>query len=457
MATFTELPQKNTVMVKFLWAYLATSLCLRCLDGTAMFVYADVFMGAGLILLTLAVWKRWFPGVALAGLLAIAFAYPLAVFLLVPSLVNLFSPFIPMVLVLVYFHPGLMAAATLVTVASFWAALYWARGHSVAGFRYPWSLLALTVMVVFLGAVLARVFTYQMQMQKVQKNNLENLDQFLELGTWSFDLRNQQIKMSDNLGRIMGAPVDVMIREPSSWRKYLHPYDFPRLRELEKDILDGKKKVIELRFLLSGGETRWTQNLVIPLVNSAGALVGVKGLVIDVSEQKQLEEKMRYMAFYDSLTGLPNRAMFEDHFARLLARGRYFQQKVALVFIDLDNFKSVNDRFGHDTGDQLLREVASRLKSVLRGTDLLARIGGDEFVVLLTRVSPESINQVAQRILEALANVVVIDGHSLRISASLGISVWPDDGEDVETLVKNADEAMYAVKRSGKNSFRLYR
>jgi len=457
MATVIDLPKKNIGMVKSLWAYLVLSFCLRCLDGTAVFLQVDWLTAAGLILLTLAVGKRWCSGAALIALLAIVFAHPLAVFLLAPSLVNLFSLFIPMVLVLIYSHSGLVAVATFITVISTWVALYFARSNLVAGFRYPWSLLALTLIVIFLGSVLAWLLLYGKQIKKAKRDHLENLDQFLDLGTWSFDLRDQKIRVSDNLSRVMGAPVEELIQEPSSWRKYLHPYDFPRLRELEKDVLDGKKKMIELRFLLSGGETRWTQNLVIPLLNASGALVGVKGLVIDVSEQKQREEKMRYMAFYDALTGLPNRAMFKDHFSRLLARGQYFQQKVALVFIDLDNFKSVNDRWGHDTGDQLLREVASRLKSVLRGTDLLARIGGDEFVVLLTRVAPLSLNQVAQRILEALADPMVINGHTLRISASLGISIWPDDGEDVDTLVKNADEAMYAAKRSGKNSFRLYR
>jgi diguanylate cyclase (GGDEF)-like protein len=131
-------------------------------------------------------------------------------------------------------------------------------------------------------------------------------------------------------------------------------------------------------------------------------------------------------------------------------------QKMAIIFIDLDAFKKVNDTLGHDKGDLLLKEVTVRLKTIFRGTDLLSRLGGDEFVALLTRITKESLIIVSERIKAAFSEPFVIGGHKLVIGASVGISICPDDGEELETLIRNADHAMYNAKAKGKNTYQFY-
>ncbi len=159
------------------------------------------------------------------------------------------------------------------------------------------------------------------------------------------------------------------------------------------------------------------------------------------------------MAFYDQLTGLPNRIMFENYFALTLAGQIHQEQKLALIFIDLDHFKQVNDELGHDVGDLLLKEVGMRIKGVMRENDLLARLGGDEFIALLSSVSHEIITLVAERIIDAFSRNFVVKGHELRVGASIGISMYPKDGRDLETLIKSADKAMYTAKKKGKNQY----
>lgn len=287
-------------------------------------------------------------------------------------------------------------------------------------------------------------------------DNLRSILCDLNIISWSFEIASRRIDVSPGTENIFGLSARELMRQPEKWEKLVHPYDLPRVRDAENDLWAGKKIMLEHRILLADGSTRWIHNLAASVKGQDGRLARLEGLVIDVTEQKELEEKMKHMAFYDALTGLPNRSMFENYFASFMNRGRYFDQKMAVVFIDLDSFKKVNDQMGHDAGDLLLKQVAIRLKSLLRGCDLLSRLGGDEFVTLLTRIQPESPGLVGQRIVEAFWEPFEVNGYKLNIGASVGISVYPDDGEDLETLMKNADRAMYMAKRKGKNASCVY-
>lgn len=175
------------------------------------------------------------------------------------------------------------------------------------------------------------------------------------------------------------------------------------------------------------------------------------------ADRKRAEERVRYLATHDSLTGLPNRAMFEELLERAVVTARRYGHRPAVMFIDLDRFKLVNDSLGHAAGDQLLQEMARRLKAVLRESDVLSRLGGDEFVVLLHNVAvPEDAAIVARKLLDAALESVNVLGHDCRVTASIGISVYPDHGEDQPTLMKNADTAMYLSKEKGKNTYEFY-
>ncbi|MCD8554450.1 EAL domain-containing protein [Seleniivibrio sp.] len=177
----------------------------------------------------------------------------------------------------------------------------------------------------------------------------------------------------------------------------------------------------------------------------------------DISEVKQGEEKLKYQANHDTLTGLPNRQLFNDRLEMAIAYAKRHNQKIAVIFIDLDNFKNVNDTLGHYVGDILLQKVAEILKSCVRTEDTVARLGGDEFMLILQDILSES-NAVdtSRRILSEFAKPINITGNEFFINASLGITIYPDDGEDVLTMVKNADLAMYRVKETGKNGYQLF-
>jgi diguanylate cyclase (GGDEF)-like protein/PAS domain S-box-containing protein len=177
-------------------------------------------------------------------------------------------------------------------------------------------------------------------------------------------------------------------------------------------------------------------------------------IVRDLTEYRQLESKIKRMAFFDSLTGIPNRNMINDRIKLALAHSERNQQSFALLFLDMDDFKSVNDSLGHSIGDELLIDIAKRLTGLLRGEDTVARIGGDEFVILLTGLTDDNYStRLAERILAAVKPAFKIDKHEIHSSFSIGIALYPNDGEDAETLFKSADSAMYRAKKQGKNSY----
>jgi diguanylate cyclase (GGDEF)-like protein/PAS domain S-box-containing protein len=178
------------------------------------------------------------------------------------------------------------------------------------------------------------------------------------------------------------------------------------------------------------------------------------GIIRDITERKAAEEKMTRMALFDPLTGLPNRTMFSERLTLVLTQARRTKSLAAVLFIDLDGFKSVNDTLGHDAGDALLKEVGNRLTSCLRESDTAVRMGGDEFVVILTNLDvAKDAAMITANLIEKLNQPVNLKEQSCTIGASIGIAMFPDDGNDTGALVKKADEAMYRAKSNGKNQF----
>jgi diguanylate cyclase (GGDEF)-like protein len=168
-------------------------------------------------------------------------------------------------------------------------------------------------------------------------------------------------------------------------------------------------------------------------------------------------DRVEFLAYHDALTGLPNRSMFSRLLTRALSEARRYERKMAVAFLDLDRFKQINDSLGHEAGDQLLREVAARLLGCVRESDTVARLGGDEFVVLLSEIGRGGdAAVVAQKILSAMARPFTLVGQEFRVTVSIGISSYPEDGLDEQTLTKNADIAMYQAKEAGKNNFQFY-
>ncbi len=229
-------------------------------------------------------------------------------------------------------------------------------------------------------------------------------------------------------------------------------------------ILVGLAQHEQLAPAAAVARSYWIQTAIV----SAGlvmvfGLLGWYGQRLHRAQQSAMEERTRharqveYLAFHDSLTALPNRALFSRLLAQGIRQSRRYQHHLALLFLDLDRFKMVNDLLGHDAGDELLREVARRLRAAVRDSDTVARLGGDEFVVLLPEIDDtDQITAVAEKMLMQVAQPFTLAGQEFRITVSIGATIYPNDGENEEALLKNADRAMYHAKELGKNNFQYF-
>ncbi|MGH9459311.1 MAG: EAL domain-containing protein [Thermoanaerobaculia bacterium] len=212
----------------------------------------------------------------------------------------------------------------------------------------------------------------------------------------------------------------------------------------------------EVCFRRRDGKPVWVLENVSLMEDDAGELTLLEGTIIDITDRKEAERQIEYQAYHDALTDLPNRMLFLDRLAMSIAHAQRLNRHIAVMFLDLDHFKFVNDTLGHTVGDLLLRAVAKRLAESLRGEDTVARIGGDEFTILLANLaSPSDATTVAQKILDSIAKPIRIDAHELFVTTSIGIALYPADGRDAETLLKNADSAMYRAKELGRNNYQL--
>ncbi len=219
----------------------------------------------------------------------------------------------------------------------------------------------------------------------------------------------------------------------------------------------GNTLVIERQLVKDDGEPFWGRVYVRPL-DPMDADQGLVIVVEDINERKENEERIRYLAEHDSLTGLPNRVLFNDRLEQAISRARRQGGLVALMFVDVDRFKNINDSLGHQVGDQLLVQMAERIRESLRDSDTVGRPGGDEFALLLPDLPDgRAAARVAEKLLERLAHPYALEGHQLVVTASIGIALFPDDGTDLITLAANADAAMYFSKDAGRNAYHFFR
>ncbi|HXI13558.1 MAG TPA: diguanylate cyclase [Thermoanaerobaculia bacterium] len=253
--------------------------------------------------------------------------------------------------------------------------------------------------------------------------------------------------------RLLGFAPDSMLGH--SIYEYAHADDVPAIREYLAAVLDGPfPHAFSYRMLRRDGGYQWVESTSGTVESSAGR--EVLAYSRDISERKQIEEHIEYAAYHDELTGLANRTLFGDRLTVALASAQRFGRNMAVFFLDLDHFKRANDTLGHKVGDLLLEETGNRLRDCVRVTDTVARAGGDEFTILLSELAHEDdAARVASKVLESISNRFVLEGHHVYVTASIGVAIFPRDGEDAETLLKNADSAMYRAKNSGRNGYKL--
>lgn len=279
------------------------------------------------------------------------------------------------------------------------------------------------------------------------------------IGSWSFELPVNQLTWSNQIFNIFGIDPETFSASLEAFYKAIHPDDVEYVKEQYERSLTGDFPYdIEHRIIRQDtGEIRWVHEKCIHQFNPEGEVVRSDGTVQDITERKQIQEELQHLAMTDPLTGLANRNQFFIHFENLLKIAKREEQQVALLLLDLDKFKPVNDTYGHQAGDELLRTVAKIFKSSCRETDIAARTGGDEFAILL--FNPEdlkSIENIVHRIINEINKPTNVLGNEVSIGISIGISRYPFDGQTHDVLIEKADLALYKVKHSGRNDFSIY-
>ncbi|HEX5803868.1 MAG TPA: EAL domain-containing protein [Azospira sp.] len=319
----------------------------------------------------------------------------------------------------------------------------------------PWPLLvALAALIVYGG-----INTFgQLRRLRATQRAYQLAMQAAHDGFWEWDPVSKRLDVGARLLEILGYSQN-FLPDTHAWLELVHPDDRAHYNRTVGEHLKGRTPFFycEYRVRAHGGEYRWIASRGIAVRDANGVAYQMAGSVTDITERKRHEEQIAHLARHDQLTGLANRFLLAERLAAALAAAKAAGERVALVFIDLDRFKDINDSLGHRLGDHLLQAVAERLSGGVQAGETLARQGGDEFIVLLPGIAGRAAAEArAQALLDLLESPFVTDGNHLHVGASLGLSLFPDDAADAEQLLRNADTAMYAAKRDGGGTVRWH-
>ena len=281
---------------------------------------------------------------------------------------------------------------------------------------------------------------------------LENAD----IALWSFDISKNTMFTSADTEKIFGVSDQNLIEDPMVLKKFVHVDDIHLVKEKEQKLFSGEPASVVYRIIRGDGEVRWIKDHSAPIIDSSGNVIKINGVASDITDIKNAEKKIHSLAYYDALTGLPNKNMLYSYFSNFLLDSQVREKGMAVILLDLDHFKLINDTMGHSFGDYVLQEIAKRIEHFKPKKSALFRYGGDEFVMLAKCSSHEKLSGLANKLLSAIACPINIKDTETFISASIGISLYPENGCGAETLIKNADTAMNFAKESGRNNYRFY-
>jgi diguanylate cyclase (GGDEF)-like protein/PAS domain S-box-containing protein len=302
---------------------------------------------------------------------------------------------------------------------------------------------------------------------RANRAKLVNAQRIARLGYWEWLPQTNELSCSDELGHILGVDREELPEDLEGFVEAVHPEDRQLVEQEITAVLEhDQRESVQFRLLREDDTTRFVQQQAERVENEHGEVVGLTAIVQDVTERRKAQEEIRFLAYYDGLTSLPNRRSFNEKLNLALSSAARHQRLTALLLLDLDRFQRLNDTLGLVAGDHVLQQVAERLLSCVRSTDVVgrpgvgdvvARLDGDEFGVLLTEVADvRSPAQVAERLAKVVAKPYEVDGQKVCLTVSTGITLFPEDGPDAETLTQNAEAAMYHAKELGGDSFWYY-
>ena len=290
-----------------------------------------------------------------------------------------------------------------------------------------------------------------------QKNRFKTIFDTTHMGVALLNLDGRFIRVNQALCELLGYVEDEILT--MNFYHLIHPNDLNNFQIHVQQLIDKKiySYDIEQQCFRKNGEGLWVMSTLSLIRDYKEKPLYYIIQIQDITLQKKAEERLHHMAYHDPLTGLANRNKLEQFINNTLAQARRHQQEFALLFLDLDRFKNINDKIGHEAGDLILQIIAERLRSAVRSTDTVARLGGDEFVLVITDVKKtESVALIAQNILKNILQVIVVKGQEIYLTTSIGISLYPFDGYNMQTLMKNADLALYRSKEHGRNNYQFY-
>ncbi len=294
---------------------------------------------------------------------------------------------------------------------------------------------------------------------RMERERLEAALEGSSVALWDTDLRTRRVYLSDAWAEIVGAPAGDTVTTLEELAALMHPDELEMARRLSLEVMKGMRAVyaIEHRVRARNGEWKWiiSRGRVTERDPESGHALRMIGTNVDITDRRRMEEAVQVAAQSDPLTGLANRAAFAERLRLAAARSRRSGGRLAVLYLDIDRFKQVNDTLGHEAGDMLLKDFAARLRAVTRATDMVARFGGDEFVVLLEDVKErQNALRVAEKIILEGRRLVVIEGRACVATASIGLA-FAENAHGEDALLKRADEAMYAAKEAGRDRYRV--
>lgn len=310
-------------------------------------------------------------------------------------------------------------------------------------------------------AGIVKDMTQKNQMQRAlekTKTELESVFNNIDVCVWSTSFEQEVVfQISTACQKIYGYPQEAFKKNPNLWMEVIHPDDLGYVREMQPKLIEGKSLNLEYRIIDADHNIKWISNYTTPIFNDAGEIIRLNGVVADIHQRRIAEEQLEFMAFNDELTQLPNRRRFEQLLNESILNARVTNTKMAVLYFDLDQFKWINDTLGHIIGDKVLKVIAERLRTFVGEDGIVSRVGGDEFIILLQDINQlVEVEKKAQGLIDDIVQPILLGQRSYVLTASIGVSIFPDHTSDAEKLINFADQALYAAKREGKNTYKLY-